>query len=905
MGNSVSQITQQPIESQFVTELKRILTNPTQDISPFSALNLLQSKDYNGISMEPIDPQLIYDYIIKKSQSFENLVREAIILLEKNIEITNSTDQSISDQITLCINLVTVYISVLANMPQFHKTFSKIASNIGFNQKLLSSSKSDSTDSSDEEESQTESSDEETPKKQKQNSKSKGKNKQSKHDDESDSYDEPKAKKSQQKRRKQRKDEDSSETEVKKKVKRTKDTDSEDDSEDQIKSKKKIKKQSKKTKDSDSEDDIEEKHPSKKKTNKHSKKTRDLEDDDSEEEIQVKKKGKKETKKAKDFEDDDSEDNKSKKKGKKQSRKTRDSEDESEDEIQVKKKGKKETKKAKDSDSEDESDHVPAKKLKNKKQIENSKTSKSSKKKYSKDDNSDEESESEDKKKTKKSSKTTKRQSKNDSDSESEEESSDSELTEKQLKKLQSLRRQKELKRIQKCRENVPVLSRFVIDLMFILFDNQLSHTDKNKVWEIISETEFSHAALLRYGVIHSLNALMNLPILFNKSQESKKQLPNYHLLTLPFPSVPLLHSICRLAADFVVRSNLNQLTIYNVEMLRNCLVICLSLVTKESSFSEAFAKIPNQDLINAFFGTPPQLQILIDQFSPISSASLSFFYQTILNNKQFISFIAEQKLSNVIVFSLLSMMQYSYEKINEICYLHSIIFSCLILLTENKEVSKQLVQPCQQSIKGVLFQTKAKTFVDLLIDVCLNFSTNQILIQSILSLFHNIAPYCQEISLHSVYKLLTLFESVAKNLLDHKKDEKLRRLTEIFMEGIALNLKVNINMQILIIQKAPIIRQLKASKIKFNESIDAIVVVLDYAKEKMAQSHMKSMTTEYAEQMLLKADFNEQFEDFDLDFQPQTHVFGGDMKKTWDEWTAILFEKCYEKELKLLKEIH
>ena len=43
-------------------------------------------------------------------------------------------------------------------------------------------------------------------------------------------------------------------------------------------------------------------------------------------------------------------------------------------------------------------------------------------------------------------------------------------------------------------------------------------------------------------------------------------------------------------------------------------------------------------------------------------------------------------------------------------------------------------------------------------------------------------------------------------------------------------------------------------------------------------------------------------FKKLDIDFDDHPHVFAGEMKKTWAEWSEMLAQKSYETEMNLLR---
>ena len=166
------------------------------------------------------------------------------------------------------------------------------------------------------------------------------------------------------------------------------------------------------------------------------------------------------------------------------------------------------------------------------------------------------------------------------------------------------------------------------------------------------------------------------------------------------------------------------------------------------------------------------------------------------------------------------------------------------------------------------------------------------------------ISEHIKEISLFATFKLLTLFETIAEATLKDKS-ERNRRLCEIFMEGFVRNMMNGVNIRVLFVQKAPIFRKLESDDdLEFNSSLEAIVAFLGEAKKMMSKANKKTMGTEEAYEMFKGMDMEDVFEDIDVEFENHPHIFAGEMKKTWVEWSEMLSLKAYEVETNMLNQV-
>lgn len=334
--------------------------------------------------------------------------------------------------------------------------------------------------------------------------------------------------------------------------------------------------------------------------------------------------------------------------------------------------------------------------------------------------------------------------------------------------------------------------------------------------------------------------------------------------------------------------------------MMKNCLALVSCFATKDPMFHKGFSAVPADKAIAAFTGTPVQKELIFDPTSTFSSASLSFLYMMSLHNKNFIKQLGKSGLSNRFVFDLIYTMQFSFERVG-ICYVHSILISTLMLILHDDNAAKELMKPQTRRLL-VNFRTYSHTYADLLFEIILNLSTNQSLLPSIICLYHLISVNVDEISMNTTFKLLVLFESVAKRCIK-TLDEKDIRLTEIFMEAFVRNITHGVNIRVLLVQKAALFRKLdNIEDLEFNDSLEAIIIFLNKAKKLMSKANKKTMQTQEAVEFFKDLDVKELFSDLDIEFDDHPHVFVGEMKKTWNEWSDMLALKCFEVETDLLK---
>ena len=725
--------------------------------------------------------------------------------------------------------------------------------------------------------------------------------------EESDSEDEKPLKKQVKKGKKEESDDEENEakkkqskkakveektTKTQKKKNKKEDSDSEEE-----KPLKKAKKQKKEETDSDSEDE--------KPAKKASKKAKKVEDDsDDEKPVKKQKKGKKA-----DDESDSEEEKQAKKQKKEEPKKKNVKKDESDSEEEpIKKKGKK----VDDSDDSDSDDNKKVKKQnkKNKKvdsDSEDEKPKKKNAKKGKKVDSDTEDESEEEKPKKKKGRKVDSDSSESDdssSENENEEEEEEEEIDEEKLLIKQKLeerkaREEKLINVMNNIRDKVSYVSRFSSAMFFLMFKASFSNCDLDGLWIPFSDMN-AYAALARYDIIRAVLTIFSM----KKIAQTDDKFPKFIMNAIKFPGSLFVRSLCVMMNDYMQRYASKTLKVYHIEMLRNCLSFFSTLVYKDKYITQAISSLDPQLASSAFTGTPVQFELIFEPHQPIAVLALSFLYQIAINNSEFVDCIAKNGSSNLFVYTLVFILQYTLEKTGEISYIHSIIISTLITILTNRNAAKALNTRFAKHMETI-YQPHAATFADLVVEVSLHLSINESLVPSVVCLYHMISDVVDDLSVFVTFSLLNLFEKLANRLFEKEKQEKDRRIVEIFMEAIAHALRKCINMRILVIQKAPIFRKLEADKsLKFNDSLVVIIAFLDFAKNKMAKSGKKVMVTDEAYKMFRDTNLDALYKEYDLNFQKHPHVFTGEMKSSWEQWTDALSLRSYEKETKLLEQL-
>jgi len=418
----------------------------------------------------------------------------------------------------------------------------------------------------------------------------------------------------------------------------------------------------------------------------------------------------------------------------------------------------------------------------------------------------------------------------------------------------------------------------------------------------VFGETEYWKASQCEPG-IHLLRRdfLHSVLIMFNISKIAKYDVSSFQI-DVQLSSSLFINSLCQYSYSFVRSFNYGNDFASLIDFLKNGYALMAKISLIDPEFGSAISEIPNHLAVGAFTGSKSLTSTSILSFnpvSPITSESLTFLYLVSLYKPDFAEYLATNGVSNIFIADLLLTMQNTYESVG-FCYLHSIVVSTILILTYPPQGAKLLNEQFTSSFQSS-YRPHRGSYADLLIEIMSNFADNDSLISSIICLFHHIAPYLTNSTLYSSFRLLQLFEKL--NSLPMK--EKNRRMIELLLETFAKIIQtkplLNTNMLILISQKAHLFKKLKTDNIGFNASLDIILKFLSEAKRVLIKNNKRKLSTDEAVEAIKQINTDELFPTVTV-FDDHPHVFEGEMKDTFLEWSNLLFMRTFDTETEKLK---
>jgi predicted protein tyrosine phosphatase len=235
---------------------------------------------------------------------------------------------------------------------------------------------------------------------------------------------------------------------------------------------------------------------------------------------------------------------------------------------------------------------------------------------------------------------------------------------------------------------------------------------------------------------------------------------------------------------------------------------------------------------------------------------------------------------------------QLIFEKLG-FCYHHSVLISIILLLLADPVAAANLNEKCDRPFPAA-YRPLGGSHADLLLEVLVNVCRQGAFWPSLVSVFQMIAPYVSSFTVETGEKIFELFERMAKIETG---------LAPFVLDAFAAIVQrpdnANNGFLIVFVQKAGWIKHLEFADPK---AAKAVSIVMQFLKRVTKQMKAVNKT------QVSRAELPEVFAKFKVresdrqTLTKHTHVFGGEMEKTWIEWADLLFVRSFREEVQLMR---
>ena len=170
-----------------------------------------------------------------------------------------------------------------------------------------------------------------------------------------------------------------------------------------------------------------------------------------------------------------------------------------------------------------------------------------------------------------------------------------------------------------------------------------------------------------------------------------------------------------------------------------------------------------------------------------------------------------------------------------------------------------------------------------------------------VLYLFSLIATSVHEFTLYNSVKLVNFVERMANSEITENRRKNIILMLEFLAKIIQNHENKNYNLLLVVYQKTPIFKKLKAQETQYGAPLDIILKYCSTAKAELAKSSRKQITADEARNLLQAIPIAEVFPGV-REFEAHPHVFGGNMKNQWVAWSEIFFARSSTKDLEALR---
>jgi hypothetical protein len=241
-------------------------------------------------------------------------------------------------------------------------------------------------------------------------------------------------------------------------------------------------------------------------------------------------------------------------------------------------------------------------------------------------------------------------------------------------------------------------------------------------------------------------------------------------------------------------------------------------------------------------------------------------------------------------VFHLIYAMQLTLETL-DFCYIHSILLSIIFLLIVDPAAARQLNEPCRREF-DCKFKPTSRFHGDLLLDVLLNLWKHEAFWPSIACILHTLAPHLERASITTAMKVLGLFERIVES-----QSKTVSMFVEAFASIVQRKQSPENGFLVAIYYKADVFE-----KIPKTRGLDVVNLFLKSAKTlvRATKKIVPAIGNEQLAVLLAELDIGDLVQP--TTFAGRSHFIGGEIEKTWTDWTDILFIKAFRSEIKQLK---
>jgi hypothetical protein len=355
--------------------------------------------------------------------------------------------------------------------------------------------------------------------------------------------------------------------------------------------------------------------------------------------------------------------------------------------------------------------------------------------------------------------------------------------------------------------------------------------------------------------------------------------------------TVRVVASICRIANQHLKNLEAGKDDDDVLGLLSNTFAF-LSRLFLVKGFRVVFERLPPEMALSGL-SLGPKEPPLFEAGGPISSEASSFLYTIALFNPAFVKKVGADGYSNTFIFNLVLSAQLTFEKLG-FCYHHSVLISIILLLLADPVAAGHLNEPFTEQFTAGYRPPRGGSYADLLLDVLVNVCRQPAFWPSLVSVFHMIAPHVTSFLVLTGDKILELFEKII---------EKEKGLVPFVLEGFAAIVQCPDNEKngflVAFLQKTAWLKHLEFPDPK---STKALAIVVNYLRRVTKEMKVLNKT------QVTRAELPELFARIRIPegdrqtFTKHTHVFGGEMEKTWVEWTDLLFVRSFREEVQLMR---
>ena len=260
------------------------------------------------------------------------------------------------------------------------------------------------------------------------------------------------------------------------------------------------------------------------------------------------------------------------------------------------------------------------------------------------------------------------------------------------------------------------LLTRYLTVVYKLFFKPGLVVKKDQKIWSVYPEDPIS-MILLRYDLVSSLLMLMNINLI------SMQQIPkiNFNIET-PFPSEQFLRSVLNISkyTDKIASEKMT------MQYIQSSIIFCLSASFWQPDFVQKLTNIHPQEIVLSIAGSsklPFPRKPNFTSTSLLTSECLSMCYLCCIWNRDLITYIAQNQISNLFIYELLALSQYTFESIG-LTVVHTFILSLIDILLLEESSCLELNKSFTGSF-DCTFRPHRCNYCDILLEFILNISSN------------------------------------------------------------------------------------------------------------------------------------------------------------------------------------